>query len=63
VARAAGFDRRLVHGIDAAAADRVELCSIDRLEKPNSSLDQLGEPGAAHPDPAVLQALMLPIQG
>ena len=54
VAGAAGFNRRLVHVFDAAAADRVKLRGINRLEKPNPLLDQLGEPGAAHPNAAVL---------
>src|ERR1700722_6575896 len=57
-----GFDWRLIHRLDAAVADRVELCRIDRLEQPDPLLDQLCKPGAADADPAVPQALMLAIQ-
>jgi hypothetical protein len=63
VTGASGFDRRLVHGFDAAGADRGELGLVDRGEQSDDSLGDLGQLGPTDPDATGAQALMLAIQG
>ena len=58
----AGFDRGLVHGLDAAGTDRRELRLVDRREQRGRLRSQLREPGAADRDARVSQALMLAVQ-
>jgi hypothetical protein len=61
-AGAAGLDRGLVHGLDAAGADRGQLGRVDRLEQRGGLRGQLGEPGAADRDAGVQEALVLAVQ-
>ena len=56
------LDRGLVHGLDAAVADRGELRRIDRLEQACPLVRDLGQPRPADRDASVAQALVLPVQ-
>jgi hypothetical protein len=58
----ARLDRGLVHRLDAARADRVELRLVDRSKQADRGLRQLGEPLPAHPDAGGRQALMLAVE-
>src|SRR6185437_8546893 len=59
---AAGLDRGLVHGLDAAGANGVELCVVDGLEESYGLLAQLRQPGPADVNAAVRKPPVLTVK-
>ena len=59
---APGLDRRLVHRLDAAGADRRELRLVDGLEQLRALLHQLRQPWPAELEARRDQPLVLPVQ-